>query len=238
VVRFAVHDTGIGVPHEARGRLFQAFAQADGSTTRRHGGTGLGLAISRQLVDLMGGEIGLTSEPGQGSTFWFSVPFELAPARPVPTPTPRGPRLSELVSARAPTRRRVPVGRVLVAEDNPVNQRVAVRMLERLGLEADVALNGHEAVRRVADQPYALVLMDCQMPELDGFEATAAIRASEQPDDRTPIVAMTAAAMRGDRERCLAAGMDDYISKPVRIEELRSVLARWLPPGLGVLRTH
>ena len=118
--------------------------------------------------------------------------------------------------------------RVLVAEDNPVNQRVAVRMLERLGLGADVASDGHEAVQSYVRQPYAVILMDCQMPELDGFEATAQIRAREGTGRRTPIVAMTASAMRGDRERCLEAGMDDYISKPITIESLYAVLERWL----------
>jgi two-component system sensor histidine kinase/response regulator len=120
--------------------------------------------------------------------------------------------------------------RVLVAEDNPVNQRVAVRMLERLGLRADVAADGHEALGRLGTTSYALILMDCQMPELDGYEVTARIRAREEPGHRTPIIAMTAAAMQGDRERCLAAGMDDYISKPVRLNELRTTLERWLPP--------
>ena len=119
--------------------------------------------------------------------------------------------------------------RVLVAEDNPVNQRVAIRMLERLGLGADVAANGREAVQSFSRQPYAAILMDCQMPELDGFEATARIRAREGLGQHTPIIAMTASAMRGDRERCLEAGMDDYVSKPVTIDGLRTVLARWLP---------
>jgi CheY-like chemotaxis protein len=123
--------------------------------------------------------------------------------------------------------------RILVAEDNPVNQRVAIRMLERLGLGADVAADGREAVQSFSRQPYAAILMDCQMPELDGFEATAAIRAREGTGHHTPIIAMTASAMRGDRERCLAAGMDDYVSKPVSIEGLRRVLERWLPLDAG-----
>ena len=132
---------------------------------------------------------------------------------------------------------------MLVAEDNPVNQRVAVRMLERLGLGADVAADGAEAVQSFGRQPYAAVLMDCQMPELDGFEATARIRAREGTGRHTPIIAMTASAMRGDRERCLAAGMDDYVSKPVTIESLRTVLERWLPleaapPAPDVGRAH
>jgi signal transduction histidine kinase/ActR/RegA family two-component response regulator len=227
LITFSVSDTGIGVPHEARSRLFTAFAQADGSTTRRYGGTGLGLAICKQLVDLMGGQIDLISEPGQGSTFWFSVPLQVASGVSVSAASPTRPAGGVVSLPPAPPGSRGT--RVLVAEDNPVNQRVAVRMLERLGLQADVAKDGRAALRRLAAQPYALVLMDCQMPELDGFEATARIRAGERPDQHLPIVAMTASAMRGDRERCLAAGMDDYIAKPVRIEDLEAMLARWLP---------
>jgi signal transduction histidine kinase/DNA-binding response OmpR family regulator/putative methionine-R-sulfoxide reductase with GAF domain len=368
IVRFEVRDTGIGIADEARPRLFQAFAQADGSTTRRYGGTGLGLTISRQLVSLMGGHFGLESEVGQGSRFWFSVPLERSAASVEPAPAltaeldgkrvlvvddnatsrlmlerqlgawsitatsaadgpsarallkeaaataqpydlaiidlrmpgmeglelarclrsdallatlplvlltwvgmhsrdlvdqslgiavaltkpiHRQPLLDALRTAlRAQAAGRLEAGqpapvptepafgptagskaRVLVAEDNPVNQRVAVRMLARLGLGADVAADGREAVQSFSRQPYALVLMDCQMPELDGFQATARIRASERPDQHTPIIAMTASAMRGDRERCLAAGMDDYISKPVRIDDLRITVERWLPAG-------
>jgi signal transduction histidine kinase/CheY-like chemotaxis protein len=365
LVRFEVRDTGIGIPADVRSRLFQAFSQADGSTTRRYGGTGLGLTISRQLVELMEGQIGLESTPGLGSTFWFSVRLERCTAATVPVPEPRtelagtsvlivddnatnrtilerqlsawgmrassaadGPSglrmlraaimigrpfdlavldlqmpgmdglelasqisgdlalahvrtvmltsigthgreaafrqsgiavvltkpvrqpqlldaLTAALSARtadpAPARRLATVDaseplpvigarpRVLVAEDNPVNQRVAVRMLERLGLGADVASDGYEAVESLGRQRYAVVLMDCQMPELDGFQATARIRAREGANRRTPIIAMTASAMRGDRENCLAAGMDDYLAKPVTIDNLRAVLRRWLP---------
>ena len=226
-VYFEVLDTGIGIAPEVRGRLFQAFSQADGSTTRRYGGTGLGLAISKQLVELMDGQIGVTSEPGEGSTFWFTahlpksdVPPEWSDAtRPPRTATPR-------ITA---IRRAGPSPRVLVAEDNPVNQRVAVRLLEHLGIRADVVSDGNEVLESLRRQSYALVLMDCQMPELDGFEATARIRAGETANGHIPIIAMTASAMQGDRERCLAAGMDDYVSKPVRIDNLRTVIERWLP---------
>jgi signal transduction histidine kinase len=226
-VYFEVLDTGIGIPPDARGRLFQAFSQADGSTTRRYGGTGLGLAISKQLVELMDGQIGLTSEPGEGSTFWFTAQLLDSEIQVDPMPSTR-PAAPSTLQSTSP-QRSVPHPRVLVAEDNPVNQRVTVRLLEHLGIQADVASDGNDVIQSLARQSYALVLMDCQMPEVDGFEATARIRAGETADCRIPIIAMTASAMRGDRERCLAAGMDDYLSKPVRIDDLRRVIERWLP---------
>jgi signal transduction histidine kinase/CheY-like chemotaxis protein len=367
-LRIEVRDTGPGIVPEARARVFQAFVQADGTRTRRHGGTGLGLTITRQLVELMGGQIGLESEPGRGCTFWVTVPLEpaadhSAPASPAglaglrvlvvdDNPTTRlilerqlagwhvqatgtpdavtalrllrtaadsgqpydcaivdlqmpdvdglalarqikaDPILASLrvvlltsiavhdrdllgvqhgiaVTLTKPVRsaqllralglapRRpgddLPVAscplpetagpvpgdpahtgaRVLLAEDNPVNQRVAARMLEHLGVDVEVVSDGRAVLERLGTRSYALILMDCQMPELDGFEATRRIRASERSDRRTPIIAMTAAAMPGDRERCLAAGMDDYISKPVRMDDLRAVLDRWLPRAIG-----
>ncbi|HZS02457.1 MAG TPA: response regulator [Chloroflexota bacterium] len=362
-VRFEVRDTGIGIAPESCARLFEAFAQADGSTTRKYGGTGLGLAISKRLVELMGGQIGVESEPGRGSRFWFTMrlergeepwadspertdlrglrvlivddnatnrtilehqlaawgmvsgsaasgpealgllraaaaeaPYELAildmqmpemdglmlGAAIKADPTLAGTRLVLLTSLgqRGPTAETQAAGiaacltkpvrqshlydclatvmvgttgpgwpgapeagartgdapdaaprgpRVLVAEDNAVNQKVAVRMLQRLGYQADVVANGQEVVDALARVQYPLVLMDCQMPEMDGYAATAVIREREGADRHTPIIAMTAGAMRGDRERCLAAGMDDYISKPVRPEELAATLYRWLP---------
>jgi two-component system sensor histidine kinase/response regulator len=364
VLHFEVKDTGIGMTDEQKGRLFQAFTQADVSTTRRYGGTGLGLAISKQLVELMGGEIGAESEPGVRSTFWFEVPFAKSSEGARIAATPRtdlhglrvvvvddnetnrkivhhqvvswgmkngmaanGPQALEMLRGAAEsgepyglaildmqmpgmdgmelartikaepeiaaTRlimltslgRRVdaeeahrmgisayltkpvrqsrlydaiatvmgapaqtmpeeaqpatlhsrrkdtaPSGaRILVAEDNPINQKVAVRMLERLGYRADVVADGLEAVEALSRVPYHAILMDVQMPEMDGYEATAAIREREgAAARRTPIIAMTANAMEGDREKALEAGMDDYVPKPVKPQELEAVLGRWV----------
>ena len=369
VIRFEVRDTGIGMTEEQRGRLFQSFSQADASTTRRFGGTGLGLAISKQLVEFMGGEIGVESSPGEGSTFWFTLPLEkqLEGARqavvgPLATDlrglrvlvvddnetnrrilheqviswginngqaddgmralrmlreaAERGegydvvildkemPRMDGLelareiradpaiasirlilltsVGMRGEARKAKEAGilayltkpvkhsqlydavatvmgvpqqqaaapedknqllitrhtlkeaksrsraRILVAEDNAVNQKVAVKMLENLGYRADVAANGLEALEALSRIPYGAVLMDVQMPEMDGHEATAEIRRREGTERRTPIIAMTASAMQGDREKALEAGMDDFVSKPVKPEELEAALERWV----------
>jgi len=353
LVRIEVRDTGVGVPREAQEKIFHAFTQADGSTTRRHGGSGLGLAICRQLVEMMGGAIGVDAELGTGSTFWFTARFGVRPdVSPQPAPRPgslrilvaddnaavremleaplrawgldpefasngpqaltalrgatragapfgvillddalpglSGPDLLRSISGepalaslrvvrlgtrlldetangpavlflRKPVRRgdllkcltslsgapegpssrprssRLPLfrGRVLVAEDNPVNQEVAREFIRLFGPEVDLASNGFEALQAFARRPYDLVLMDCQMPGMDGFEATAAIRAKAASDGIAcpPIVAVTANALRGDRERCLEAGMDDYLAKPVLPENLRRMLTRWLQPA-------
>jgi PAS domain S-box-containing protein len=362
LVRFDVTDTGVGIPEEAQHRLFQAFSQADSSTTRKYGGTGLGLAISKRLVALMGGTIGVESTPGQGSTFWFTVRLPKRPAPPdatgAPLSTLRGLRvlcvedsathravlaahltawglqvecvadgsqaLARLRAAHHETRpyalvlldHRMPgmdgimvaraitadpvlhttplvllssVGhrlhgadarqaglaavvtkpvrqahlydclaavmgataapraaspapphglpavppvraRVLVAEDNVVNQKVAVRLLEKLGCRVDVVANGREALQALARIAYDLIFMDCQMPEMDGYAATAAMRQREAATGRrTPIIAMTANAMPGDREWCLTAGMDDYVSKPVQAAALLAMVEKWGP---------
>jgi two-component system, sensor histidine kinase and response regulator len=375
MVRFEVSDTGIGMTEVQRSRLFESFSQADASTTRRYGGTGLGLAISKQLVELMGGEIGVESEPGKGSTFWFTLRLESQPenvsqarrsrkadlrdlrvlvvddnktnrkivheqvvswgmtngmaedgqralkmlraaagkgesydvaiidmqmpqmngmelaSRIKADPSIASTRLILLTSmelrreaeqaqragfaayltkpvkqsklydaiatvmsapavelederstareapivtrhrhagAQARPRERASRGYVLVVEDNAINQKVAVGMLERLGYRADAAANGLEALEALTRIRYAAVLMDLQMPEMDGYEATAEIRRREGDGRHTPIIAMTANAMQGDREKALRAGLDDYISKPVKPEELETILERWI----------
>ena len=364
LLRFEVVDTGIGISVDNQARLFQSFSQADGSTTRRFGGTGLGLAISKQLVELMGGEIGVDSRPGEGSRFWFTVrlnrqvsgvpqvrpaedlsglrvcliddnatnrlllehharlwgmtpasaadarqglalvrdaagnghPFDLAvidmqmpgmdgmelarvlredqsvPAFPLVLLTSMARRgdakiaqdcgfsayltkpirqdqlyeclrlvMGKSVCGGTEGQRLVTVhslaetqscakGRLLLAEDNVINQKVAVKMLEKLGYRVDVVANGEEALEALSRIPYALVFMDCQMPEMDGFEATRRIRQTEGTVRHTPIIAMTANAMQGDREHCLAAGMDDYVSKPIVVKDMKAAIDRWLNP--------
>ncbi len=219
-LRVEVSDTGIGIERRALRRVFMPFAQADGSTTRKYGGTGLGLAISRELIELMGGTLDADSEPGAGSRFWFSVTL--------PPADRASPEIGGAQLEPAPTRPG-PGGDVLVVEDGIVNQTVALHMLERGGFRGHVAANGVEALRLVATRPFAAVLMDCQMPELDGYETTREIRRREPGQPRVPIIAMTAGSMRGERERCLAAGMDDYLTKPLRSRVLLEALWRWVP---------
>ena len=268
VVRFEVRDTGIGIPRERQAAIFSPFTQVDETTTRKYGGTGLGLAICQQLTELMGGEIGLESEEGSGSTFWFSARFarlgELPGVRDGsgcaerPQKTAGKSRLDACVDlmlglapgsvpGRGPEahpgdlRGEAATGKVrlLLAEDNVINQRVAQSMLSRHGYRADVVSNGREAVRALELVDYDLVLMDCQMPEMDGFDATAAIR---DPDSKVlnravTIIAMTANAMAGDREKCLSVGMNDYLSKPVKKETLAAIFERWLQPGAAKHRS-
>ncbi len=218
VIRIEVTDTGIGIAPEAARRIFEKFTQADDSTTRRFGGTGLGLTITRQLTELMGGSIDLESTPGEGSTFRVRLPLRIDKRK--------ASRADEAPEQEVVVREGI---RVLLAEDNPVNQKVAVRMLEKAGCQVDVATNGREAVEMYGWRSYDLVLMDCEMPELDGFGATKAIRERELSGRRIPIVALTANALSSDRNVCLDAGMDDYLSKPVEKATLRRVLARWCP---------
>jgi CheY-like chemotaxis protein len=215
LLAFSVQDSGIGIPAAARDDLFRPFSQVQGPRARREGGTGLGLAISRRLCELMGGTMWFESHEGVGSVFHFTVAVEaVAPA------AERRPDPGE------PGRRRPDEAglRVLVAEDNPVNQRVVLLFLERLGHRADVVADGREVLRALDAGAYDVVLMDMRMPEMDGLEATGAIR-RRWPDQRPRVVGVTANAVAGDRERCLASGMDGYLSKPFTMEELADVLS-------------
>ena len=222
LLRFSVRDTGIGIPAEKMGSLFNKFSQVDTSPTRQYRGTGLGLAISKQLAELMGGAIGAISEEGKGSEFWFTVRL---------LKQSEGSRRDEthrITPLSAPRFERRGV-RILLVEDNAVNRNVALGMLKKLGLAADTAENGKTALEALEKNGYDLVLMDCQMPIMDGYEATKRIRAMEGNERRVPIVAMTAHAMSGDRERCIEVGMDDYLAKPITRDTLLNVLEAWLP---------
>lgn len=281
----AVRDTGIGIAPEVQTRLFQPFTQADESMTRNYGGTGLGLTIAKQLVQLMKGDIGVHSTPGGGSTFWFTVCLEASSASvAMPEAQPlQGVRvlivddnatnrsiLHHQLEEHAPeplAQEQTSVSlkytaRVLVVEDNPVNQEVTRIMAESLGCQVDIAANGKEALTAIEQSKYDLVLMDCQMPEMDGFEATREIRRRESERNaergtrnaeqnchsafsiqhstlsRLPIIALTAHAMAGDREQCLSAGMDDYLSKPFSQEQLSAVLFRWLSASATAIRAE
>jgi PAS domain S-box-containing protein len=231
-VRFEVADTGIGIDPEQAGHLFEPFRQADASTTRTHGGTGLGLSICRELVEMMGGEIGATGAPGKGSTFWFTVALGVedgAPVAPEAQPEP---------AAAAPA---APIP-VLVVDDNAVNRMVAAEMLRKRGYRVEVARDGAEAVAAAAGGEFAIVLMDCHMPIMDGYEATREIRASENGGARAAIIAMTSDTVDSVRDACFDAGMDDYLAKPVTSDDLTAAVERWTPDAdrsdidLGVLR--
>jgi signal transduction histidine kinase/ActR/RegA family two-component response regulator len=210
-----VQDTGIGISERAQERLFQAFSQVDASITRRYGGTGLGLVICRQLLEAMGGTIRVESQHGEGSVFTCELPLIPAPdGEPLPAPAAQRPE--------APSR---PM-HILVVEDNPINRKVIRRLVERLGHHTDEVENGAQAVEAMSHQIYDLVLMDCQMPVMDGFSATEAIRSLQGPAAATPIVALTASALAEDRERCAAVGMDAYLSKPVNAQALAATMER------------
>ena len=236
-LHFSIRDTGLGIPADKQALLFQAFSQLDASTSRRYGGTGLGLVISQRLVQRMGGNLWVESEgvPGRGSTFHFTLPAAMAdPSRAAAGSLDQRPGRPQSWRSDAQAgfdrhmAERMPL-RILLAEDNVINQLVALRVLERLGYHAHVAGNGREALEAVRAQPYDVVLMDVQMPEMDGLEATRRIRAERPAADGPRIIAMTANAMQGDREACLAAGMEDYVSKPIRLNELVEALSRCQP---------
>ncbi|MCA9943944.1 MAG: response regulator [Anaerolineales bacterium] len=230
MLKFSVMDTGIGIPSERVSRLFKTFSQGDSSTTKRFGGTGLGLAISKRLAEAMAGDMWVESTPGNGSTFFFTILVKQAGSLPASATKPLPKAGKHGNAAATPVfdtalAERLPL-RILLAEDNLINQKVAVRIMERLGYRVDVASNGVEVLDALHRQPYDLILMDVQMPEMDGVVATKHIRSDFCPEDQPVIVALTANALSGDRERFLQAGMDDYISKPVRIDMLTAVLER------------
>jgi len=228
-VRFEVLDTGIGIDPLTLDRMFEPFMQADVSMTRAYGGNGLGLAIAKELVERMGGTIGADSTPGRGSLFWFEIPLGPAVGDQVAAPPALPPAQEALITVEpAPGATDVPL--ILVAEDNPLNREIAIRVLGRCGYRAEAVCDGREALDALASGRYAAVLMDCQMPDLDGYQATRELRTRENGGRRTPVIALTAHAMDGDRERCLEAGMDDYITKPIRAEALSDVLTRWTGP--------
>ena len=227
LLRFEVVDTGIGIEPEAQSRLFQSFEQADSSMARKYGGTGLGLTISKRLVQLMGGKIGVDSTAGQGSTFWFVVPLK----KRVRDATPTAPRLTAL-TAEQRLQAEYAGTRVLLAEDEPITQEVSRGLLEDVGLVVDVADDGRQALELARRNRYALILMDMQMPHMNGIDATQAIRA-DSLNRTTPILAMTANAFDEDRETCIAAGMNEHIAKPVDPDKLYETLLAWLAPRIS-----
>lgn len=217
-IQLRVIDSGVGIADDKRPLLFRPFTQADGSTTRKYGGSGLGLSISKQLVELMGGTIGVTSEYGKGSTFWFELTLpqdQSTASEPGTTVVNTTATELELLSLR-----------VLIVEDNVINQKVASRMLKKFGCVVEVAANGKKALEAIAKTRYDIIFMDCHMPEMDGFEATRAIRGGKLTE--APIIAMTAAVLDNERQACVDAGMDDFIAKPVLINALEQMLGKWM----------
>jgi signal transduction histidine kinase/HPt (histidine-containing phosphotransfer) domain-containing protein/ActR/RegA family two-component response regulator len=229
-LRFEVIDTGIGIDPALQGKLFEAFSQVDGSLTRKHGGTGLGLAICKQLVALMKGRMGVSSEPGRGSTFWFVLPLRrLESTGSLEQPS----ALSTRPLALPPSSKDGASRKILVAEDNPINQEVIRQVLSELGYEAFSVENGLEALTALEQEAYPMLLMDCQMPELDGYGAAREIRRREAGARHIPLIAVTAHAFEGEREKALSAGMDDYVTKPISAAVLSEVIQRWWPKSLS-----
>jgi PAS domain S-box-containing protein len=232
ILRFSIKDTGIGIPHERKNILFQSFSQVDASSTRKYGGTGLGLAIAKQLVEIMGGQIDVISEPGQGSTFWFAVALEKMYEAEAPQsdrieqPQKENQNITHKEQDEAVPK---PV-KILLAEDNPINQKVAMLILRKSGYQVEAVKDGAEAIQALVNQSYDLVLMDVQMPNMDGLEATRIIRDSQSKvlNPQIPIIALTAHAMKGDEDKCIAAGMNDYLAKPIDPRGLLEKIKYWI----------
>jgi CheY-like chemotaxis protein/HPt (histidine-containing phosphotransfer) domain-containing protein len=218
-VRLRIIDNGIGIEPQAIDKLFEPFTQADESTGRKFGGTGLGLSISHRLATMMGGNISVRSTAGEGSEFSLTLPFEEAPANVASTATPVS--VADYPQSAS--------GLILIAEDNPTNSDVMLEQLRLLGYTADVAVDGAQALAKWKTKRYDMLLTDCQMPVMDGFALTAAIREQETPQTRIPIIAVTANALQGEAQRCRDLGMDDYLTKPLRLDDLADTIARWLP---------
>lgn len=222
LLRFEVSDTGIGITADAQKKLFELFTQADSSTTRKHGGTGLGLAISKKIIEFMGGRIWIESQEGQGARFIFTVTMEKAEdQKEQNTPYDINADLSCEGSAS------VKEHRILLVEDIEVNRKLACIMFEKLNCNCDMAVNGKEALEACSKNPFDIIFMDCQMPVMDGYSATSHIRGQSGLNRSTPIIAMTANALEGDREKCSAAGMNDYITKPINLKKLKDMLKKW-----------
>ncbi len=220
-LRFEVRDTGIGISEEGQHQLFNAFSQVDAESNRQFGGTGLGLSICKRIVEAMNGSIGLESRLGEGTTFWFELVYRLGNASSALPTAPASPE-TEVQALK---------GRILLVEDHPINQKLALAILQKQQLDVDLAENGLEAIKMLNLKSYDLILMDCQMPVMDGFEASARIRSGEAGEEarKTPIIALTANAMKEDIDRCTAAGMNDHIAKPFTLTTLQTALAHWLP---------